>query len=86
MGVTGTLATVPRTDGSGAQVSYNGDPLYYYAGDTAAGQTNGDGVGGVWHLAGLASSASPSAAPGSSSQSTTKPASTDCYGYYCDDY
>ena len=84
--LTGTFATVARTDGSGFQVSYNGDPLYYYAGDTAAGQTNGDGVGGVWHLAGLAASASPSTGPASSPGATNKPPTTDCNGYYCDDY
>ena len=33
-GVTGTLATFTRSDGS-AQVSYNGAALYYFAGDTA---------------------------------------------------
>ena len=87
-GVTGTLATAQRTDGSGFQVGYNGDPLYYYAADSAPGETKGDGVGGVWHLAGLTSSASPSAAPASTSQTSSKPSSGagDCSGYYCDDY
>jgi predicted lipoprotein with Yx(FWY)xxD motif len=49
-GVTGTIATFARADGS-MQVSYNGAPPYYFAGDSAAGDTNGDGVGGVWSLA-----------------------------------
>ena len=26
-------------------------PLYFWIGDTAPGDTNGDGVGGVWHIA-----------------------------------
>lgn len=26
-------------------------PLYFYTGDTAPGETNGDGIGGVWHIA-----------------------------------
>jgi predicted lipoprotein with Yx(FWY)xxD motif len=37
------------SSGPGGQVVYNGHLLYRYAGDTAAGQTNGNGVGGVWH-------------------------------------
>ena len=45
-GVTGALTTFARPDGS-MQVAYKGAPLYYYAGDTAAGDTNGQGVGGT---------------------------------------
>jgi len=43
------LATIVRSDGS-VQVTHNGRPLYFYIGDAAVGDTNGDGVGGVWHL------------------------------------
>ena len=39
-----------RDDG-GIQVTYLGAPLYYYAGDSAPGDQNGEGVGGVWFLA-----------------------------------
>jgi predicted lipoprotein with Yx(FWY)xxD motif len=49
-GVSGTLATFARTEGP-TQVSYNGKPLYYYAPDTKPGDTTGDGVGGIWHVA-----------------------------------
>jgi predicted lipoprotein with Yx(FWY)xxD motif len=49
-GVTGTIATFARDDGS-TQVSYNGKPLYYFAKDTAAGDTNGQGVGEKWFVA-----------------------------------
>ncbi len=38
-----------RCDGT-LQLNYNGHPLYYYSGDTQAGQTNGKGAGNVWWL------------------------------------
>ena len=41
------LGTLTRPDGK-TQVSYKGMPLYYWARDTAPGQTNGQGVQGVW--------------------------------------
>jgi len=37
------LSTSPRDDGT-LQVVYNGHPLYYYSGDTKAGDTNGEGL------------------------------------------
>ena len=40
------------TSGAGGQVAYNGHLLYMFSGDSAAGQTNGQGVGGVWHVLG----------------------------------
>jgi predicted lipoprotein with Yx(FWY)xxD motif len=43
------FGTVTRTDGT-TQVTYNGWPLYYYAKDQQAGDTNGQGVGKVWYL------------------------------------
>jgi predicted lipoprotein with Yx(FWY)xxD motif len=50
-GVHGTLGTIQRTDGS-TQETYNGHPLYTYAGDSAPGQANGNNLnlnGGLWH-------------------------------------
>ena len=41
------FSTVAREDGS-QQVTANGWPLYYFAGDSAAGDVNGQGVGDVW--------------------------------------
>jgi predicted lipoprotein with Yx(FWY)xxD motif len=49
-GVGGTLTVITRADGS-QQVAYNAQPLYFYAEDQQPGQTTGDGVGGVWHVA-----------------------------------
>lgn len=41
------LGTTQRKDGS-MQITYNHHPLYYYAADHAAGDTNGQAVGKVW--------------------------------------
>jgi predicted lipoprotein with Yx(FWY)xxD motif len=41
------LGTITRSDGA-VQVTYNGWPLYYWAQDSAPGDTNGQGVNGVW--------------------------------------
>ncbi len=49
-GVTGTLGSFKRADGS-TQATLNGMPLYYFSGDTAPGQTNGQGIQGVWFVA-----------------------------------
>ena len=35
---------------NGTQFSYNGHPLYFFAGDSAPGDTNGQGSGGVWFI------------------------------------
>lgn len=67
-GVTGTLGTFSRSDG-GVQVTYNGLPLYYWQGDTKAGDTTGQGVNGftVALVAGSASGA-PAASASSSAR------------------
>lgn len=55
-----------------AQLEYAGWPLYTYAGDNAAGQTNGNGIvsfGGTWSIArpGMAiATGTPTPPPGSS--------------------
>ena len=48
--LTGELDVITRTDGA-SQVTYNGAPLYRFANDTIAGDTNGHEVGGVWFVA-----------------------------------
>lgn len=39
-----------QTNANGSQVEYNGHPLYTFSGDSAAGQMNGQGLGGVWFV------------------------------------
>ncbi len=47
-GVSGSMiGTALRTDGT-TQVTYNGWPLYYFSGDQAPGDTNGQGIQSVW--------------------------------------
>jgi predicted lipoprotein with Yx(FWY)xxD motif len=46
------LGTTTRSGGV-KQVTYNGHPLYYFVGDTAAGQTKGEGLkafGASWYV------------------------------------
>ena len=43
------LTTVDRTDGT-KQVKYGDWPLYYFADDAAAGDTNGQGLGTKWYV------------------------------------
>src|SRR6201996_4076305 len=51
MGVkfSGSLGSVKDMDGM-VQATYDGYPLYTYAGDMAPGDTSGNGAGGVWHV------------------------------------
>jgi predicted lipoprotein with Yx(FWY)xxD motif len=46
----GDFSVITRKDGT-YQLAYNGWPLYYFAGDTKAGDVNGQGVGDVWYVA-----------------------------------
>ncbi len=45
----GDWTPIRRPDGT-LQWAYKGKPVYTFSGDTAAGQTHGAGVGGVWRL------------------------------------
>lgn len=45
------ITLVPRTDGT-QQVKYGDWPLYYFAGDSAAGDTNGQGLNEKWYVVG----------------------------------
>ena len=52
LSATGTFGTFARPDGM-TQVTYNQMPLYYYSGDSVAGDTTGQGVDGIWSVAAL---------------------------------
>jgi len=63
-GVKGHLALLRRANGKW-QVSLRGMPLYRFAGDTAKGQANGEGIvafGGTWHAV-TSAATTPGATP-----------------------
>jgi predicted lipoprotein with Yx(FWY)xxD motif len=65
------LGTITRSDGT-KQVTMDGWPLYTYAGDSAAGQTNGQGIngsGGLWWAVTGSGARASSGGAGSSSPS-----------------
>ena len=74
-GVTGTFGTIKRSDGS-VQATFDGHPLYTFAGDTSPGQNKGNGLnisGGLWHeitTAGTARPAAPQRAPAAAATDT----------------
>lgn len=46
----GPFNVITRSDGT-SQWALRGSPLYFFSGDAAPGDTNGDGLGGVWSAA-----------------------------------
>lgn len=84
-GVTGTLATLARADGT-TQVSYMGRALYYFGSDSKPGDTTGQDTGGVWFVAlvgGNASSVSgsPAAPSAAAPAGASAPPSKGGYSY-----
>ena len=74
-GITGELGTLTRPDG-GTQVTYRGLPLYYWQGDTKAGDATGNGVEGFSIATVSGSGAVPNASP-----AAPAPSSGGKYGY-----
>ncbi len=77
----GKFGTITRANGV-LQATYKGHPLYTYAGDSAPGQTKGNGLGGVWHVLKVnpIGAMAPSAAMSSSSPAPSASASSSGYG------
>ena len=73
--VTGTLSFAERDDGI-SHATYRGRPLYYFAGDEAAGDTNGQGANDVWWVAAEDGSL-VNAAPPESPELTLQAGTTD---------
>lgn len=44
------VSEITRPDGR-KQTTYKGYPLHYYVSDAVAGETKGDGIGGIWFVA-----------------------------------
>ncbi|MBW1294435.1 di-heme oxidoredictase family protein [Aquimarina litoralis] len=69
-----------RCDGT-LQVTYDNQPLYFYANDNNPGDTNGDNVGGVWHLITTQSDPEPTCDDGILNNGETE---IDCGGPNCE--
>jgi len=78
------FSVVERPDG-GFQLKAGDWPLYYYASDAAAGDVNGQGVGGVWFVVAedgtLIKDAKPAAGSGSDSSTDDSTTTTEDDGY-----
>jgi predicted lipoprotein with Yx(FWY)xxD motif len=81
-GVRGRLGLLRRSNGM-LQVTFQGLPLYRYAGDHAKGEANGQGIesfGGTWHV--VSTSSDHSQAPTTSAPAASTPRSVGPSGVY----
>jgi predicted lipoprotein with Yx(FWY)xxD motif len=77
------LTTLKRDDGT-TQVAYNGHPLYLYAGDSAAGDTNGNGLdqfGAEWYAMTAAGESAGDDEGSDDSEDSTSTSSSSSGGY-----
>jgi predicted lipoprotein with Yx(FWY)xxD motif len=81
-GEVGSLGTVKRPDGT-VQVTYKGTPLYTFAQDKQAGETNGQGIKdvGTWSAVTTSSTSTPAASTGSSSEAEKSSGGSSGGGY-----
>lgn len=80
-GLAGRIGTTTGA-GASAQITYNGHPLYYYAGDHNPGQTLGQGLnqfGGLWYVVSAGGTAVTAAS--SSSAPAAPSGGSSSYGY-----
>jgi predicted lipoprotein with Yx(FWY)xxD motif len=82
-GVTGTLGTITRSDGT-KQATYDGHPLYTFVGDKSPGQATGNGKnlsGGLWWEMTVSGSTPPATAGAVSSATPKASSGGGGYGY-----
>jgi predicted lipoprotein with Yx(FWY)xxD motif len=75
-GATANLVGVAKQADGSMQVTYNGHLVYTYTGDSTAGDTNGEGISGVWFVVSPSGDAVQQAMSGGSSSSSGG------YGYH----
>jgi predicted lipoprotein with Yx(FWY)xxD motif len=68
-GVDANLLGSAKQDDGSTQVTYNGHLVYRYSGDTAPGQTNGEGISNVWFVVSAAGDPVQQGGAGGSSSS-----------------
>jgi predicted lipoprotein with Yx(FWY)xxD motif len=80
-GEVGSLGTVKRPEGS-LQVTYKGSPLYTFAQDKKAGETNGRGIKDVGIWSAVTTGSSSASAAGSSSSGESSSSGSESGGGY----